>query len=54
MYFLLIIGKGPNDIRSSRSYMFFIIGVLKTFATFTHRKTSVLESLFNKVAGLLL
>ena len=30
--------------------MFFKIGVLKNFANI-HRKTTVLESLFNKVAG---
>ena len=32
--------------------MFFKIGVLKNFAIFIHRKTLLLESLFNKVAGL--
>ena len=37
--------------RSSRSQMFFKIGFLKTFANFIEKKT-VLESLFNKVAGL--
>ena len=36
--------------RSSRSQMFFKIGVLKKYRKF-HRKTSVLESLFNKLAG---
>ena len=37
--------------RSSRLQMFFEIGVLKNFAIFT-RKHFVLESLFDKVAGL--
>ena len=37
--------------RNSRSQMFFKIGFLKTFANFIEKKT-VLESLFNKVAGL--
>ena len=37
--------------RNSRSQMFFKIGFLKTFANLIEKKT-VLESLFNKVAGL--
>ena len=37
--------------RSSRSKMFFKIDVLKKFWNI-HRKTTALESLFNKVAGL--
>ena len=37
--------------RSSRSQMFFKIGVLKNFAVI-RRKTPVFESLFNKIAGL--
>ena len=43
----------PNHclFRSSRSKTFFKIGTLKNFANF-HKKTLVLESLFNKVAGL--
>ena len=41
-----------NRCRSSRSQMFLKIGVFKNFPIFT-RKTIVLESLFNKVAGLL-
>ena len=40
-----------DHCRSSRSQMFFAIGVLKTFHNI-HRKAPVLESLFNKVAGL--
>ena len=32
--------------------MFFKIGILENFAIFIHRKTPVLKSLFNKVAGL--
>ena len=39
-----------TTIRTSRSQMFFKIGVLK--ACNTHRKTPVLESLFSKVASL--
>ena len=39
-----------SSIRSSRSQMFFRIGVLKIFCKF-HRKAPVLESLFNKVAA---
>ena len=35
----------------SRSQMFFKIGILRNFEKF-HRKTPVLESLFNKVKGL--
>ena len=38
-------------LRKSRSQMFFKIGVSKNFGK-SHRKTPVLESLFNKVAGL--
>ena len=41
--------------KSSLSQMFYKIGVFKNFAIFTekhHRKTPVLESLFNKVEGL--
>ena len=37
--------------RSSRSQMYFKIGALKRFHNI-HRKTPVLESLFNNVAGL--
>ena len=37
--------------RSSRSQVFLKIGVLKKIRSI-HRKTRVLESLFNKVAGL--
>ena len=37
--------------RSSLSRMFFKLDVLKNFCKF-HRKTPVLETLFNKVAGL--
>ena len=37
--------------RSSLSQMFYQIGVLENFCKI-HRKTSVLESLFNKIAGL--
>ena len=40
-----------NSCRSSRSQIFLKIGVEKKFRRF-HRKTPVLESLFNKVAGL--
>ena len=39
-----------SGIKSSGSKMIFKIGVLKNFGKF-HRKTPVLESLFNKVAG---
>ena len=37
---------------NSRSQMLFKTGVLKSFAIQIHRKTPVLESLFNKVTGL--
>ena len=40
-----------NRCRTSRSHMFFEIGVLKNFAIFTE-KPLALESLFNKVAGI--
>ena len=42
-----------NRIRSSRSQMFFKIGVFKKFRN-NHRKIPALESLINKVAGLCL
>ena len=45
--------RGPtylHGFRSSRSQMFFKIGVLKNFHK-CHRKTPVLEYLFNKVTG---
>ena len=38
--------------RSSDSQEFFKISVLKNFAIFTGKQTFVLESLFDKVAGL--
>ena len=44
----------PNIVitqKRSRLQMFFKLGVLKNFAKF-HRKTPVLESLFNKVPNL--
>ena len=44
--------KDHNIIRSSRSQMFFKVGVLKNFAKFSGERTAALESLFNKVAGL--
>ena len=40
-----------SSFRSNRSLMFFKIGVLKKSRKF-HKKTLVLESLFNNVAGL--
>ena len=40
-----------RNYKSSRSQIFFKIGVLKNFANFTG-KAPVLESSFNKVAGL--
>ena len=40
-----------KPLRNSRSQMFFIMGALEKFFKFD-RKTSVLVSLFNKVAGL--
>ena len=40
-----------NTLKSSHSQMFFKIGVLKKIRNI-HRKTPVLEFLFNKVAGL--
>ena len=44
-----VVEKFQQDTsRSSRLQMFFIIGVLKN----VHRKTPVLESSFNKAAGL--
>ena len=44
-----VVEKFQQDTsRSSRLQMFFIIGVLKNI----HRKTPVLESSFNKAAGL--
>ena len=46
--FEAIAGREYNLYRSSRSQMFFKIGVLRNF----RRKTPVLESVFNKVAGL--
>ena len=42
--------KDHNIIRSSRSQMFFKVGVLKNFAKFSGERTAALESLFNKVA----
>ena len=53
----LVSKKTKNNIelktrcRSSRSQMFFIIGVLKNFANFTGQ-APVSESLFNEVAGM--
>ena len=38
----------PKAFRSSRSQMFYKLGVLENFKI--HRKTPQLESLFNKVA----
>ena len=43
--------EDDDIIRSSLSQMFLKIGVLKKFRNI-HRKTPVLESLFNKVTGL--
>ena len=43
--------KNHSNNRSSRLQMFFKIDVLRKFCRF-HRKTPVLESLFNNVAGL--
>ena len=43
--------KNLENDRNSRSQMFFKIGVFKKLRN-THRKTLVLESLFNKVGGL--
>ena len=39
-----------KENRNSRSSMFFKIGILKNFTFYS--KTSVLDSLFNKVGGL--
>ena len=51
-YFKKLLGHAGRAVfRSSRSQMFFKIGVLKSFANL-HRKTPVLESLFKKVADL--
>ena len=50
-----VIKKGSpgerTDLRSSHSQMFFKIDVPKNYSKL-HRKTSALESLFNKVADL--
>ena len=43
--------QGRQPLGEIDSHMFFEIGVLKIFCNI-HRKTPVLESLFNKVAGL--
>ena len=50
-YFIQFFMQYITTTRSSRSQMFFEIGILRIFCN-THRKTPVLESLLNKVVSL--
>ena len=51
LHFLCYLGKRSSEtLRSSRSQMFFKIGVFKNVSIFS-KKTSMFESLFNKAAG---